>query len=136
MYQEYGERHCGFGEERKYNQPPDGYAVMQPGIPAARQLALRAALIVAEEAGVDVCALYAPNRGPAEVAFARQMAMYLAHVTCGQQQSGVGEAFGRDRTTVAHACMIIEEHRDDPKFGQRLQSLEMRLLRLTAKAAV
>ena len=114
MYQEYGERHCGFGEERKYNQPPDGYAVMQPGIPAARQLALRAALIVADEAGVDVCALYAPNRGPAEVAFARQMAMYLCKTLTSRSLPEIGRRFGgRDHTTVLAGCKSIEQEFDD-----------------------
>ena len=127
MYQDYGSYPGGMEESRRAS-PAGAFAVTQTETLATRQLALRAALIVAEEIGVDVCALYAPNRGPAAVALARQTAMYLAHVTCSQNQSDVGEAFGRDRTTVAHACMTIEDRRDDEAFDQRLQTMEARLL--------
>ncbi|MCB2051443.1 MAG: hypothetical protein KDE63_08440 [Novosphingobium sp.] len=129
MYQEYGDHH-GDTEDEPRAGSADAFAIVRTADLATRQLALRAALLVAGDFGVDVCALYAPNRGPAAVAFARQMAMYLVHVTCGRNQSDVGEAFGRDRTTVAHACMIIEDRRDDETFDQRFQAMEMRLLRM------
>jgi hypothetical protein len=32
--------------------------------------------------------------------------------------------FGRDRTTVAHACLIVEDRRDDPVFDRILELLE------------
>ena len=58
--------------------------------------------------------LRAPSRGLATTAFARQVAMYLAHVELGLSKSIVGAHFGRDRTTVAHACGRVEDRRDDP----------------------
>jgi hypothetical protein len=35
-----------------------------------------------------------------------------------------GRLFGRDRTTVAHACGVIEDKRDDPLFDRALDLLE------------
>jgi hypothetical protein len=50
--------------------------------------------------------------------------MYLAHVTLGLSYSEIGRAFGRDRTTAAHACRLVEERRDDPAIDAMLTSLE------------
>ena len=64
------------------------------------------------------------NRGRAASAQARQVAMYLAHVGCGMTLTEAGRLFGRDRTTVAHACMVVEDKRDDPIWDQLLDLLE------------
>ena len=64
------------------------------------------------------------TRGRAKVALARQVAMYLAHVACGLTLTDTGRLFGRDRTTVAHACGVIEDRRDDPLFDRALDLLE------------
>ncbi len=50
--------------------------------------------------------------------------MYLAHVGCGMTLTEAGWLFGRDRTTVAHACMVVEDKRDDPIWDQMLDLLE------------
>lgn len=63
-------------------------------------------------------------RGAAEVAFVRQVAMYLAHVGCGLSYTQAAALFGRDRTTAAHACRLVEERRDDPGFDRILDLLE------------
>jgi len=55
--------------------------------------------------------------------------MYLAHVALGLNYSDVGRAFGRDRTTAAHACRIVEDRRTDPGLDARLASLEHLLSR-------
>jgi chromosomal replication initiation ATPase DnaA len=65
-----------------------------------------------------------PTRGRSRIAFARQVAMYLAHVTFGLTLTAVGRAFGRDRTTVSHACALVEDARDDPDFDRTLELLE------------
>lgn len=57
-------------------------------------------------------------------AFARQVAMYLAHVGLGVPMGEIGRAFGRDRTTVTHACHVIEDRRDDQGFDALLDRLE------------
>lgn len=58
------------------------------------------------------------------MARARQVAMYLAHVACGMSLTEVGRTFARDRTTVSHACGVIEDGRDDPTFDRTLELLE------------
>lgn len=73
---------------------------------------------------VDANELHAPTRRSAQTAFARQVAMYLAHVACGVSLTDVGILFGRDRTTVAHACGLVEDKRDDPDLDCRLDHLE------------
>ena len=65
--------------------------------------------------------------GPRRVTFARQVAMYLTHVGAGLPQAEVGRLFARDRTTVAHACAVVEEQRDDPVFDRSLEVLETAL---------
>lgn len=65
-----------------------------------------------------------PTRGRRRCARARQVAMYLAHVAGGLSLSAVGRLFGRDRTTVAHACALIEDARDDAGFDRTMARLE------------
>jgi chromosomal replication initiation ATPase DnaA len=50
--------------------------------------------------------------------------MYLAHVVFGLTLTEVGRAFGRDRTTAAYACELIETLRDDPEFDALLDALD------------
>jgi chromosomal replication initiation ATPase DnaA len=73
---------------------------------------------------VDVHDLRASTRGSTRAAFARQVAMYLAHVVCGLSLTEVGTLFARDRTTAAHACRVVEDRRDDPELDGRLEHLE------------
>jgi chromosomal replication initiation ATPase DnaA len=73
------------------------------------------------------------------IALARQTAMYLAHVAFGLSLTDIGELFSRDRTTVAHACRVVEELRDDPVMDEALAVLETTLISLCpplAKARV
>jgi len=84
--------------------------------------AIESAVAAVFEVGIEE--LRAPTRGSARAAFARQVAMYLAHVGCGVSLTEVRHLFERDRTTVAHACGLIEDKRDDPDFDYRLDHLE------------
>ena len=76
---------------------------------------------------VPVPALRHPTRSFAHIALARQVAMYLANVAGGVTLTDVGHAFGRDRTTVAHACALVEDRRDDPAIDLSLTLLEQSL---------
>ena len=78
---------------------------------------------VAFALGFSECLLQ-PSRGSADAAFARQMAMYLCHVGFGMSLARVALAFGRDRSTVGHACHLVEDRRDEPAFDQLLCALE------------
>lgn len=73
---------------------------------------------------VDTVLLERPTRGPAEIALARQVAMYLAHVGCELSLTAVGRMFGRDRSTVAHACRRVEDARERPKFDRAVAMME------------
>ncbi len=80
--------------------------------------------VVSRVFGVSRVELRKPTRGRADVALARQVSMYLAHVVFGLSLTEVGRAFDRDRTTVAHACGVVEDRRDDPTFDCILENLE------------
>ena len=92
--------------------------------------ALTARRVVAGEFGVSVEELMAPTRARAEIAFARQVAMYLAHVVYQMTYNEVAEAFDRERTTVAYACAVVEDARDDAELDVRMERLEAQLTRL------
>ena len=55
---------------------------------------------------VPVDELRAPSRRAPAAAFARQCAMYLAHVVLGLRYSEIGRLFRRHRTTAAYACAL------------------------------
>lgn len=82
---------------------------------------------VAAARNVPTAQLLLPSRGEADVAQARQLAMYLMHVVLGRVYLDVGRFFGRDRTTVSYACALIEDLRDDPQFDAEVSRLERRL---------
>jgi chromosomal replication initiation ATPase DnaA len=88
-----------------------------------------AAAAVAAAFTVPIGELRATTRRPKQIAFARQSAMYLAHVAFGLSYTDVGRAFGRDRTTAAHACRMVEDRRVDPALDARLALLEHLLRR-------
>ena len=85
------------------------------------------------EAMIDVAAalynvsskeLREPGRSTLAVTRVRQIAMYVAHVACGLSMRQVGLGFGRDRTTVLHACHLIEDLRDDEEFDRHIALTE------------
>lgn len=68
------------------------------------------------------------GRSQSEVVRVRQIAMYVAHVSLGISMRDVGRGFGRDRTTVAYACHMVEDLRDDDEYD--------RLVAMTEKVAL
>lgn len=77
--------------------------------------------------GVEAQELKAPTRGEHDVALARQVAMYMAHVALGISLKQVAKNFGRDRATARHACRVIEDLRDEPDFDARVSGIESAL---------
>lgn len=73
---------------------------------------------------VPLSELSAPSRRSRRAALARQIAMYLAHVGFGLSLTQVGRGFGRDRSTAAHACKVVESLRDDRHLDRTLDALE------------
>ena len=65
--------------------------------------------------------------GPRATTFARHVAAYLCHVGFEMSLARIATAFGRDRSTIAHACHLIEDRREDPQFDQWISGLETML---------
>lgn len=80
--------------------------------------------LVAMATDVSPGSIVANGRTSAAAARARQMAIYLTHVSFHWSLTRVAFAFGRDRTTCAHACHKIEDMRENAAFDARLAALE------------
>ncbi|MBV6656229.1 MAG: hypothetical protein KI785_00520 [Devosiaceae bacterium] len=106
---------------------PTSPILRKQGIIQARCRQVEAA--VATVFGVRHEALRGSSRGKATVARARQVAMYLCHTALGMSLTDVGIMFDRDRTTVAHACHLIEDARDEAAFDTLVTCLEHSLSR-------
>ena len=119
------------------SDPPALRAPEPPQLSPIAALARRAALdaTVARVFAVPTEALSSASRGRARIAFARQAAMYLAHVGLSLSLTDVGRLFARDRTTVAHACGVVEDRRDDPTLDRTLELLEAAVLCEVRRAA-
>ncbi len=91
---------------------------------AAARLAAGVAAFALDVSSHDVLSL---QRGSADVALARQVAAYLCHTAFEMSLARVAMAFGRDRSTVAHACHVIEDRRDEAHFDVWIASLETML---------
>lgn len=91
---------------------------------AAARLAARVAGYALE---VEPEEVLAEQRGSAEAAFARQVAAYLCHTAYEWSLARVAAVFGRDRSTVAHACHAIEDRRDEAQFDLWIGGLELML---------
>jgi chromosomal replication initiator protein len=71
------------------------------------------------------------RRRPENIAFARQVAMFLSRQMTETSLSAIGEAFGgRDHGTVLYACRTVKDRMEtDPQVRQVVNGLEMRLSR-------
>lgn len=85
------------------------------------------AVIVAEDYGASLALLRGIGRR-ADVAHARQVAMYLAHHHVGQSASEIGRFFNRDHTTALHAIKTVTRKAEqDDALKDRLQCLGARI---------
>ncbi|MDJ0931796.1 helix-turn-helix domain-containing protein [Breoghania sp.] len=109
------------------------FEISAPGIcggtvqPALMENAMSCHLIqvtVVAVFGIASDMLKAPTRSRAPVAFARQVAMYVAYVSFGLSLTEVGRLFGRDRTTAGYVCRTVEDRRDDPAFDGMVTAIE------------
>lgn len=64
------------------------------------------------------------GRTTLQIAQIRQIAMYVAHVTLRLTMQQVGDGFERDRTTVLHACRLVEDMRDEIPFDRIVAHVE------------
>lgn len=110
---------CGGEEDRPFDGTVFGGAVLGK---------TRSERIMAIcESMIDICAalfnvsskeLRQSGRTGAGVSRVRQIAMYVTHTTLRISMHEVGRGFARDRTTVRHACHLIEDMRDDEDFDR------------------
>ena len=116
------------------DRAPEGvqWAVTAALSPAEERLRTLIEDIVAGVFNVDPRDMRRPTRGRARIALARQVAMYFAHVGWALSLTDVGRLFGRDRTTVSHACMVVEQRRDTPDFDMAMVLLELIIRTLSA----
>src|SRR6516165_2214102 len=71
------------------------------------------------------------KRRPENIAFPRQVAMFLSRQMTESSLSAIGEAFGgRDHGTVLHACRLVKDRMEvDPNVRQVVNYLEKQLMR-------
>ncbi|WOC15238.1 helix-turn-helix domain-containing protein [Pseudochrobactrum sp. MP213Fo] len=81
-------------------------------------------LLVSTFFHVSIDELRGERRGSRQVARIRQLGMYIAHTMFGLTMAEVAHAFSRERTTVKHACHLIEDLRDDAGFDSSVSSFE------------
>jgi chromosomal replication initiator protein len=98
------------------------------GQPTSRPADLAAILgRVTAAFGVTEKDLLGPRRLRA-ILVPRQVAMYLAREVGGLSLPRIGAGFGRDHTTVLHACRKVEaDLADDPELAARVRQLRQEL---------
>ena len=94
------------------------------------------AALVALEFDVECPHMFSAKKGPSSLSFARQVTMYLVHVVYQINLSRVARVFKRDRTTVSHACHMVEDCREDPLFDEKIMRLETFLVTAPLKRSV
>lgn len=83
--------------------------------------------VVCEAHGISHNDLKDDARRDHRISHARQTAMYLAHVVGQLTLNEVAEHFSRQRSTVSHGCIMIEDRRDSPVFDLQMEYMEKRL---------
>lgn len=69
--------------------------------------------------------LRSPKRDSKEIARVRQIGMYIARVTLCLNIRLIADGFARDKSTVTHACHVIEDLRDDDEFDAIITRVEV-----------
>ena len=90
-------------------------------------------ILVAQVYGVTLDEIRAVTRRDSQTAFARQIAMYLAHIVFSMSIGEVAKAFARDRSTVCYAIQRIEAMREDADLDSTLGWLETLLLAIAER---
>jgi chromosomal replication initiation ATPase DnaA len=107
--------------------------VTSPAIIDMSKLSRTDRVIVACDGIIDIAAAFfnvsskelrEQGRSVMSVSRVRQIAMYVAHVELGFTMGEVGEGFGRERTTVLHACHQVEDLRDNGDFDAIVATME------------
>ena len=94
-----------------------------------RSLGLRSVCNAVRMVSGEMLALTGPRAGSERdrrfaVGHVQQIAMYVCHVALQLPMADIASGFGRDRTTVGHACARIEDRRDDRAFDDLVGAVE------------
>lgn len=104
--------------------------MQDPAVFLTTQRASLARFVVAQMYGVPVEELRKPTRGRPHVARARQIAIHLAGLVFGLSLKQLAREFGRDRSTIHHACHTIADMRGaNGEFDATLRWMESLLRR-------
>lgn len=104
--------------------------IRDPAVFLTAQRASLARFVVAQVYGVPVDELKKPTRGRPHAARARQIAIHLARLVFGMSHAQLASEFGRDRSTVHHACHLVEGMREaSGEFDSTLRWMEALLRR-------
>ncbi len=89
---------------------------------------------VAEHFDIRLGDLVGPKR-PQNIAWPRQVAMYLARTMTTSSFPVIGDAFSRNHATIVHACQLVEQRQtEDLKLRQTLALLRQRVSHSSQKA--
>ncbi|MEI7850563.1 MAG: chromosomal replication initiator protein DnaA [Kiritimatiellales bacterium] len=89
---------------------------------------------VAEHFDIRLGDLVGPKR-PQNIAWPRQVAMYLARTMTNQSFPVIGDAFSRNHATIVHACQLVEHRQtEDLKLRQTISLLRQRVSHGAQKA--
>jgi len=101
-----------------------------PAVFLAAQRASLAQFIAAQVYNVPVEEMRRPTRGRPHVARARQIAIHMARSVFALTHKQLAMEFRRDRSTVHHACNLIEGMREESaEFDSTLRWMETLLRR-------
>lgn len=87
--------------------------IQDPASFLGAQRASLALFIMAQLDGVPLDEMRAPTRGRPLVARTRQIAIHIARVVFAMSYRELAQEFGRDTSTIRHACARIEAMRED-----------------------
>jgi chromosomal replication initiator protein len=69
------------------------------------------------------------KKRPANIAFPRQIAMYLCRLMTSKSLADIGEAFGgRDHGTVSHACKTVENTAEHDIATKRILEILQKMI--------
>ena len=89
---------------------------------------------VAEHFDIRLGDLVGPKR-PQNIAWPRQVAMYLARTMTSSSFPVIGDSFSRNHATIVHACQLVESRQaEDLKLRQTLALLRQRITHSSQKA--
>ena len=94
---------------------------------ACRLISRLAKEVVCEAYSIPHADLLAKDRGGSQISLARQIAMYLSHIVGQLTLVEIAMQFDRQRSTISHACINVEDRRDSPVFDMQLEFMEKQM---------